>query len=303
MNSLFFQIFTMNRWQVLLVFCGTIFAQSWAQGIAPLSDSALKKFQAFGVNITSQDTNHWMFKHSGVPSHAYGPFPSRHNPNDIQVKNHEFSIPKIPTPVSQPMCLPMGPIGVAISGIPFFNPYSDEGYDAVGGVDGTGQCAEVFDNCKGHPQATGMYHYHQLPTCLYNGTENELLGVAFDGHPIYGPLIENGVTVNRKSGVLDVCGGRYYNGEYRYHITYDFPYVLACYHSMVHTRHHFNRHRRHESQIQKRQQFPRPWQQHPFNPHQGCIRPTAGPRSWLPCFANCENPILGCHNQTSAIIG
>ena len=280
-----------------LVFIGSCFG---AARTAILSSHDLSAFRHNGVNVSSHDSSHWLFQHNGIPKHNYGPFPSNHNPNSVKTQNNQYTIPKTPTKAASPMCLPMGPIGVAISGIPFFNPYSAEGYDAVGGVDGTGQCAEVFDSCQGHPQMQGIYHYHQLPKCLYKGTANELLGVALDGNPIYGPKIENGVTVTRKSGILDACGGRYHNGHYRYHITTDFPYILGCYHSRVHIRHHPRLQRRDISQVHD--PFNHPWQ-HPNNPHHNCQRPTGGPQSWLPCYANCENPILGCHNQTSAIVG
>ena len=46
----------------------------------------------------------------------------------------------------------------------------------------TGDNAEVFDACDGHPQNSGVYHYHQIPLCLLEAGENDqLLGVALDG--------------------------------------------------------------------------------------------------------------------------
>ena len=46
----------------------------------------------------------------------------------------------------------------------------------------TGEYAEVFDECIGHPQQNGAYHYHHIPVCLLEAGQNDqLLGVALDG--------------------------------------------------------------------------------------------------------------------------
>ena len=31
-----------------------------------------------------------------------------------------------------------------------------------------------------------MYHYHQTPICVYSEGNDEFIGVALDGYPIYG---------------------------------------------------------------------------------------------------------------------
>jgi hypothetical protein len=44
-----------------------------------------------------------------------------------------------------------------------------------------------LDSCGAHPQASGVYHNHLFPSCLYNssytGKHSQLLGYAFDGYP------------------------------------------------------------------------------------------------------------------------
>ena len=105
------------------------------------------------------------------------------------------------------------------NGVPFYNPYTLEGLNAIGN--------EVFDSCDGHPDPMSTYHYHKIPTCVYEGGNNELMGVAFDGYPIMGPKDEHGDILT--SADLDICHGRMHNGRYQYHITYDFPYIMACY--------------------------------------------------------------------------
>ena len=54
---------------------------------------------------------------------------------------------------------PMGPIGVAINGVPLFNQY------AAGGAALTGEIVS-FDQYNGHPQMSGQYHYHVEPLWL-----------------------------------------------------------------------------------------------------------------------------------------
>lgn len=54
-------------------------------------------------------------------------------------------------------------------------------------------------------------------------------GVALDGFPIYGPYASDKGSDPLTSDDLDICHGRMVDGKYRYHLTYDFPYVLGCY--------------------------------------------------------------------------
>lgn len=70
-----------------------------------------------------------------------------------------------------------------------------------------------------------------IPNCLYTSGVDQLLGVAFDGFPIYGPkssCIDS--TRNATAADLDECHGiETASCSYRYIITYDFPYILGCY--------------------------------------------------------------------------
>ena len=62
-------------------------------------------------------------------------------------------------------------------------------------------------------------------------TEDEFLGFALDGYPIYGPLTSGGHVLTTAD--LDTCHGQTRDGAYEYRITYDFPYVLGCYRGEV----------------------------------------------------------------------
>ena len=132
-----------------------------------------------------------------------------------------------PSVASQPSCIPAGPIGVATNGLVLYNPWTNQALNAV-----EGDTAETFDMCDGHPDERGSYHYHKEPSsCLFSvtpGTPSPMVGVAFDGFAIYGPVDEEGKTLT--SADLDECHGRLNsNGVYQYHTTTDFPYLLGCY--------------------------------------------------------------------------
>ena len=130
--------------------------------------------------------------------------------------------------------VPMGPIGVALNGVVFFNPFEQGGMNAVAGY------SEVWlDSCCGHPQQTGVYHYHKYPVCVKSPFKDDgkqhspIIGFAFDGFPIYGPFESDGVMAKDLSGSssLDVCNGHSDEQRgYHYHVTPGkFPYVIGGY--------------------------------------------------------------------------
>ena len=157
---------------------------------------------------------------------------------------------------------------------------------------------ESFDQCCGHPDGHGQYHYHQYPRCVVGASSlgldapgalieavkddadltaaplakalNEALerrepsaciGVAFDGHPIMGPIgvFDGEVRLARSSyvgpldvaqgnpvfvegaGDLDACNGATGpDGVWRYYATVRlegddvvpvFPYMIGAYRS------------------------------------------------------------------------
>jgi len=164
----------------------------------------------------------------GIPDHTTGDFPNRNNPNRITKQNYTFTIPLKPVKADKITQLPMGPIGVAINGVPFYNPYNAEGADAAKN--------EVFDDCCGHSDPMGRYHYHIYPKCIHTsffdkpGEHSPLIGYAFDGYAIYGPLSDNG----KAPADLDACNGHTdATRGYHYHVTNKFPYILGGYRGVV----------------------------------------------------------------------
>ncbi|MBK9143319.1 MAG: YHYH protein [Candidatus Melainabacteria bacterium] len=134
---------------------------------------------------------------NGVPDHPVGTFPNAHNPNAIQPVKHSYRVPLNPKIV-----YPEGKffpvlIGVAVNGIPFDpstgetwdgNPRSKSWrYEAL-----TGKLDLGCDENNAHVQPDGTYHYHGLPTDLWQRLSRGkpgviLVGYAADGFPIYGP--------------------------------------------------------------------------------------------------------------------
>jgi hypothetical protein len=144
------------------------------------------------------------------------------NPNSIAEFDFTYRIPLNPTEATAHAATPLGPIGVSINGVPFFNQYAGPGQPLTNEINS-------FDQYGGHPQQDDMYHYHLEPAYL-TGTKGSsaLMGFLLDGFPVYGP-VENGNTVT--SADLDAYHGHvtatadYPNGIYHYHITADDPYI------------------------------------------------------------------------------
>merc|ERR1712098_524714 len=75
----------------------------------------------------------------GVPNHNVGVFPMTGNAHQIQAQSYTWRIPRVPalkaspptSVVAQKSALPQGPIGFALNGVPFYNPYISNGKDAV----------------------------------------------------------------------------------------------------------------------------------------------------------------------------
>ena len=122
----------------------------------------------------------------------------------------------------------MGLIAVSRTGVAIFNPLTSSYKNAVEGSD-----AETFDNCDGHADPNGRYHYHKYPSCLANGSVDEFIGVAMDGYPIYGPNATWKSAGKVVTADLDRCHGKVVNGAYRYYVTEDWPYFLACFRGKV----------------------------------------------------------------------
>jgi YHYH protein len=197
----------------------------------------------YGATSITNDGTYTTIKTNGIPDHKSAYYPTNNalyeaysgttfagntfvkNPNNIVSQTFTFKIPYNPSVANNHIATPLGPIGVALNGVPFFNQYAGPNNQAL-----TTEIAS-FDKYYGHPQQTGQYHYHVEPLYLttVKFTKSGLMGFLLDGFPVYGPKEENGTTVS--SNGLDAYHGHTHstvdfpNGIYHYHFTDDAPYL------------------------------------------------------------------------------
>ena len=195
----------------------------------------------YGATSITVDASYVYIKVTGAPDHksvyyattnslyeafsgtTFGGNTFSKNPNSISAQNYTFKIPLNPTKAATSAATPLGPIGVALNGVPFFNQYAGPSQPLTNEV-------VSFDQYWGHPAQSGDYHYHVEPLYLtmVKASKSALLGFLLDGFPVYGPT-ENGATVTNSN--LDALHGHshatteYPNGIYHYHITSTDPYI------------------------------------------------------------------------------
>lgn len=176
---------------------------------------------------------------NGLPPHITGIYPVQtsddayqydRNPNQISEQTISFALPLNPTLAAETSCAG-GTVGIMLTGILIFNGFDAELRDAA--------AHEVQDDCGGHPQVTGQYHYHDLSPCIEKyeagDTHSDLVGYAFDGFGIYGFRGETGELLTNED--LDECHGHTHEIEwdgqlvemYHYHATAEFPYTVGCF--------------------------------------------------------------------------
>jgi phosphatidylethanolamine-binding protein (PEBP) family uncharacterized protein len=140
-----------------------------------------------------------------------------------------WKIPLNPVVAATPTIVVDGPVGVAINGVPIFNPCKQGGCQ-----NGDTKVLGELDVCNGHAGRADDYHYHAAPTCLMAGKaadywDTHPLGWALDGFAIFGYRNADGAVATRDG----VCGGNtspVLNAPsgYSYHVTDVSPYVMSC---------------------------------------------------------------------------
>ncbi|GAB4093438.1 YHYH protein [Flaviaesturariibacter terrae] len=195
----------------------------------------------YGATSITTDGSWVYIKTTGTPDHKSAYYPTSNalyenysgstfggnqfhrNPNSIATQNYTFKLPLNPQAATAHAATPLGPIGISLNGVPFFNQYAGPNQPLTNEV-------VSFDQWWGHPAQGGDYHYHVEPKYLttVKATKSALLGFLLDGFPVYGPE-ENGATVTNSQ--LDAFHGHtsvtadYPAGIYHYHITSTDPYI------------------------------------------------------------------------------
>jgi hypothetical protein len=192
---------------------------------------AVKWTPAFSNQLSG--TNR-MIVTNDLPSHTTGVFPISvkdpaylydKNPNSIKSQTFSYNLAVSPK-YGDPQCMG-GQSGVMLTGVAIFS-----GFDAGGRDAGAW---EVQDSCSGHPEKSGIYHYHTLSSCITDIGVGTVIGFALDGFPITGPKLSD--TNILTTSDLDVCHG--ISSEitldnkkvtaYHYVMTQDFPYSVSCF--------------------------------------------------------------------------
>lgn len=198
-------------------------------------DGAVTWLHRFKMSLQG---NKRIFTTNDLPNHPTGIYPIAQtddaflydrNQASIATQNMRVELPANPKLAAQPSCAP-GAVGILVTGTVLFNALDAPGRDAV--------AHEAQDSCQGHPQESGVYHYHSATTCLPDKTTGDghstLIGYSLDGFGIYGRRGEGGKIL--ASANLDACHGHTHaiawNGKkvsmYHYHATWDFPYTVGC---------------------------------------------------------------------------
>lgn len=127
-----------------------------------------------------------------------------------------------------------GPIGVAVNGIPIFNPCVQTGCSAANASTTDTKTLGQLDICNGHSGRSDDYHYHAAPNCLMAAQSQSYwnshpVGWMLDGYAIFGYNYADGSPVSR-----DLCGGSAVSGSkaaagypfsYAYYVQDTFPYI------------------------------------------------------------------------------
>ncbi|HVT12070.1 MAG TPA: YHYH protein [Fimbriimonadaceae bacterium] len=194
------------------------------------------------VTITFDGSDTFAVTTHNLPNHPTARFPDTYgtqgyNPNYIMEKIKTYRLPidpqKNPQAISMTtndsnMALNMGPVGIAVNGVVFFNPFDAGMQDA----------SNIMDRCCGHPAPDYSYHYHKYPICVNTAFVDKgeghspIIGFALDGFPVYGPYESAGVLArDLTENKLNAFNAHYDPVRgWHYHVTPgQFPYLIGGY--------------------------------------------------------------------------
>ncbi|MFT3767699.1 MAG: YHYH protein [Minicystis sp.] len=133
------------------------------------------------------------------------------NPNTILGKSYVVQFP-LSQDTNATTMMGVAVVGMAVNGVPIFGDFAAPGDDIY-------KEAKTFNRCGGHPQMTGIYHYHSEPYAL-TYDDNRFVGVMRDGYPIYGRKDPDGTypTVDAYGGHTGVTLDSPDTPVYHYHV-------------------------------------------------------------------------------------
>jgi hypothetical protein len=224
------------------------------------ADPANGRWAAPRLEVTCNDSQ-VVVASNGIPPYEF----QRTTPSDLREQEYVWRFPRHPELAEEPTAIPLlGPIAIAVNGLPIYGPNEGEHPDPYGDP----VYNDILDWCMGHTARRGDYHYHALIVACLTARHDAaqpapVIAWAFDGFPIYGPMgcVDGACTevVEYQSGwrqtgdpstyawdnneysaaaatdfSLDRCNGHVGPlGDYHYHATSGFPYILGCYSGYV----------------------------------------------------------------------
>lgn len=193
----------------------------WPQATYSMKISGANRLISSNDLPTDQTTGIFPIQASD-PAAAYD-----RNQGTITAHPYSFSFPADPTALTNPGCI-YGEVGIMNNGVLLFDGFDALYRDAL--------AHELQDSHDGHPNDEG-YHKHGFISDIKNVAVSKVVGFAFDGYPITGPLLPNGNYLTTND--LDVCHGMTSSitldgkvqESYHYVLTQDFPYSVSCFHA------------------------------------------------------------------------
>ncbi|RAP37260.1 hypothetical protein DID80_04115 [Candidatus Marinamargulisbacteria bacterium SCGC AAA071-K20] len=187
-------------------------------------------FSDYSQVSTTYDSSYFYVSSDGIPDHqmmvgivawiAQVPVPHSYSGDNA------WSIPLETAYSDSPLSIEddfqRGALGIAVNGIPIFNPINASGLISkdIGELDEFG----------GHSGRGDDYHYHTAPIHLEESNTPTIIAYAFDGYPVYGTLEPDGSEMD----TLDSYNGHEYSdGSYHYHGTTTYPFMLGAFRGTV----------------------------------------------------------------------
>lgn len=225
---------------LVLLFSNTFFNLTFSNTI----NKCYCDIECFTGEITniSCENNKLKFKSKGLPNKKHDlmigikasnqQFPSEHD--------YIFEINTAPKYLKKITKTEAGPIGVAVNGVPLFDPSTQGPKNNSSGKSSHTLDVGELDNCGGHAGRGDDYHYHIAPKCLIEElgevkieVEKKPIGFAMDGFPILALgwfKRENDIEYN-----LDQCRGMSdEKGNYFYNVMNKSKWdILNCFHGEI----------------------------------------------------------------------
>ncbi len=185
---------------------------SWAPNVTVTYENGSLRYVSDGVP-NHERNDEYAVPTAGVIVPDAGTATAVDDPTVAQA--YDYTIPLTPTKAPESTPTNLGVIGLMISGASLFNPYEGDNTTIAtqsnfSVKDADGNDVWFLDDCAGHPTPMGQYHYHGLPTCVTATVDDaegpsHVIGIAFDGYPIYGDRDIDGNQLTAAD--LDECNG------------------------------------------------------------------------------------------------